>query len=294
VLHVLESSYSGIFRQFVKEIHTGEERVVSKEYEYKTKRALAAKWAPALGPYMNHHIEIKAGVPWIEILRAARKARADLVVLGSHGKGAEEKGVMRRTGTVGSTVEGVVMGANCPVLIVNRTVQEEKLGFGKVMVCVDFSRSCEYAIGFAGKLAAVHGSRLLLFHVFRVTPFARYFQAGIDRQKSRVSERLHAYCKDIAEVRECRCELREGTLPYTAILDCAAENSVDLIVMGSHTRTGPEKWFVGSTVHEVSTRADCPIAVVTHPQAVWKMDGSQLHEVSERRRNEHRQHFEGP
>ena len=38
------------------------------------------------------------------------------------------------------------MGANCPVLVVNRRVQEEKLEFGKVMVCVDFSRSCECAV----------------------------------------------------------------------------------------------------------------------------------------------------
>lgn len=294
LLHVLESSYSGIFRQFVREIKTGEERVVSKEYEDKTKRALAAKWAPTLGPYMKHRIEIKAGVPWIEILRAARKARADLVVLGSHGRGAEEKGVMRRTGTVGSTVEGILMGANCPVLIVPRTVRDEELAFANVMVCVDFSRSCEHAIGFAAKLAAAYGSRLLLLHVFRVTPFARYFQTGLEEEKSRVNERLHACCKDMGEGRECRCDLREGTLPSAAILDCASENQADLIVMGSHTRTSREKWYVGSTVQEVSTRASCPIAVVTHPQAVWKMDESQLHEVSERRRNDYRQHFERP
>jgi nucleotide-binding universal stress UspA family protein len=294
LLHVLESSYSGIFRQFVKEINTGKERVVSKEYEVATKKALAAKWAPTLGPYMKHQIEITAGVPWIEILRAARKARADLVVLGSHGKGAEEKGVMRRTGTVGSTVEGVVMGANCPVLIVNRTIEEEKLAFRNVMVCVDFSRSCEYAIRFAGKLAAVYDSRLLLLHVIRVTPFAQYFQAGIEEEKSRVNERLRNYGKDLAEGTECRSDLREGKLPYTVILDCASENGVDLIVMGSHTRADPEKWHVGSTVHEVSTRSNCPIAVVTHPQALWKMDESQLHVDSERRRNDDRQHFERP
>jgi nucleotide-binding universal stress UspA family protein len=292
LLHVLESSYSGIFRHFVREFKTGQERVVSKEYEKTAKRALAAKWALTLGPYMNCDIEITAGVPWIEILRAARKTRADLVVLGSHGKGAEEKGVIRRTGTVGSTVEGVLMGANCPVLIVNRTIKEEKLGFGKIMVCVDFSRSCEYATAFASQIAAVYGSRLLLFHVFRVTPFARYFQTKFEEEKSRVNERLRAYCKDIGGGVECRCDLREATLPHAAILNYASENRVDLIVMGSHTRRSPEKRYVGSTVQEVSTRADCPTAVVTHPQAVRKTVGNQLHEDSERRRNEHHQHSE--
>ena len=271
-IHVLESSYSGIFRHFVKDFKTGEEMLVSKEYEERARRTLRAKWAATLGPYMNYDIEITAGVPWIEILRAARKDRADLVVLGSHGQGAEEKGVSRRTGTVGSTVEGVVMGANCPVMIANRTTQEEKLGFGKVMVCVDFSRSCEYAIEFARKMANVYGSQILLFHMFRVTPFSLYLQTNLEKEMSSVKEGLHAYCKDVSGSTECHCHVWEGTLPYISILNFARENSVDLIVMGSHTRRSREKWYVGSTVHEASARADCPVAVVTHPLDVLRMD----------------------
>jgi len=282
-IHVLESSYSGIFRQFVKDFKTGEDMVVSKEYEERTRKTLGVKWAATLGPYMNYDIEITAGVPWIEILRAARKDRADLVVLGPHGRGAEEKGVARRTGAVGSTVEGVVMGANCPVMIVNRTVQEEKLAFRKVMVCVDFSRSCEYAIEFAGRVANAYNSQLLLFHMFRVTPFARYFQTKLEQEMTNVKKRLHAYGEKVTTSTECHCQLWEGTSPYLAIVDHAHQDGVDLIVMGSHTRTTSGEWFVGSTVHEVSARADCPVAVVTHPQAVWKMDYSQAHENHERR-----------
>jgi len=270
--HVLESSYSGIFRHFVRDFKTGEDLVVSKEYEETTKETLTAKWAPALGPYMNYDIEITAGVPWVEILRAARKRRTDLVVLGSHGGAAGEKGVARLTGTVGSTVEGVVMGANCPVMIVNRMISEENLDFGKVMVCVDFSRSCEYAIEFAREMARAYGSKLLLFHMFRVTPFTQYYQTKLEEEMSNVKEKLHAYCKDIAGNTECHCQVWEGTLPYLEILKYAREKSVDLIVMGSHTRTSREKWYVGSTVHEASARANCPVAVVTHPQAVLKMD----------------------
>jgi nucleotide-binding universal stress UspA family protein len=272
VIHVLESSYSGIFRQFVKDLKTGEEMVVSKGYAARTKKTLRAKWAATLGPYMNYDIEITTGVPWIEILRAARKDRADLVVLGPHGKGAEEKGVARRTGAVGSTIEGVGMGANCPVMIVNRSVQEDKLAFRNVMVCVDFSRSCEYAIEFAGRVAKAYNSQLLLFHVFRVTPFARYFQTKLEQEMTNVKQRLHTYCKNLPTNTECDSKLWEGTSPYLAILDHAHQDGVDLIVMGSHTRTTSGKWFLGSTVHEVSARADCPVTVVTHPQAVWKMD----------------------
>lgn len=274
-IHVLESSYSGIFRHFVKDSKTGEEMVVTKEYEERTKRTMRVKWAPALGPYMSYDLEIAVGVPWIAIVRAARRGRADLVVLGPHGRGAEEMGVKRGTETIGSTVEGVVMGTNCPVMIVNRTIQEEKLSFRNVMVCVDFSRSCEYAIGFARRIADTYGSQLLLFHMLRVTPFSRYFQTTLEGEMSSIKEKLHAYRKDMGGSAECHCQVWEGTLPYIAILNYARENNVDLIIMGSHTSTSREKWCVGSTVHEIGARADCPVAIVTHPQDVLRMAESQ-------------------
>lgn len=283
LVHVLESSYSGIFRHFVKDPKTGAERVVNKEYEAETKRMLKAKWSPALGPYLHYQIEIAVGVPWIEIVRAARRNRADLVMMGAHGKGAEEKGVARQTGTVGSTVQGVVMGVNCPVMIVNRKLQEEKLGFRKIMVCVDFSPSCEYAIDFARRAASAYGSELLLFHMIRVTPFAEFFQDKLEDDMSSAKERLLAYWKGVEGETECPCHVWQGSLPYAAILEYAWEKGVDLIVMGSHTRKSREKWYVGSTVHEVSARADSPVAVVTHPQDVWKIAESHVQEGHERR-----------
>ncbi len=272
VVHVLESSYSGIFRHFVKDFETGEEIVVSKEYEERARKELTEKWDASLRPYKNYDIEITVGVPWIEILKAARKGRADLVVLGSHAGKTEEKGVARLTGTVGSTVEGVVRGANCPVMIVNRMAPEKKLEFRRIMVCVDFSRSCEYGIEFANKMALAYGSELFMFHMFSVTPFLRHPQPMLEMEMNRSREKLQRTCKDMDERLSCHHQVWEGTLPYMEILKYAREKDVDLLVMGSHTRTSPEKWYVGGTVHDVSTRANCPVVVVTHPKSVLMAD----------------------
>jgi len=271
-MHVLESSYSGIFRQFVRDFKTGQERVVSPEYRDRTRKALAARWSPVLGPGRNCELEIVAGIPWVEILRVARKEKADLIVLGAHGQGAAEKGVARQTGTVGSTAEGVIMGAACPVLIVNRSLREEQLGFRKIAVGVDFSRSCEHAVRFAARVARAHGSGLMLFHLVRVTPFSRVSGTAREEELRAVRERLQATCSQVPAGVPCRFVVGEGVQPYAEILNFASENRADLIVMGSHTRPHREKWVVGSTVHEVSTRADCLTAVVTHPQALWNVD----------------------
>jgi nucleotide-binding universal stress UspA family protein len=118
--------------------------------------------------------------------------------------------------------------------------------------------------------------------MLRVTPFSRHFQTGLETEMGSMKEKLYAYCKDMGGSAECRCQVWEGILPYMAILNYARENNVDLIVMGSHTSTSREKWFVGSTVHEVSARADCPVAVVTHPQDVMRIDQDQVHESRER------------
>ena len=40
--------------------------------------------------------------------------------------------------------------------------------------------------------------------------------------------------------------------------------------MGSHVKETGDKWYIGSAVEEVSAKCSCPVAVVTHPDAVLK------------------------
>ena len=49
------------------------------------------------------------------------------------------------------------------------------------------------------------------------------------------------------------------------------DRDVDLIVMGSRTREGGEREYVGSAVEQVSADSRCPVIVITHPDAVSKI-----------------------
>ncbi|NVM20415.1 MAG: universal stress protein [Desulfobacterales bacterium] len=273
ILHVLESAYSGKYRHFVKHFKTGDEIVSNEEYEATVKEQIDKQCAGALKPYGNYEIAARAGFPYGEILRLARAERVDLIVLGPHAGRAEEKGVVRVSGTIGSTVEGVIMHERCPVMVVNRIVQKERLNFKKALVSIDFSKSCEYALQFAIKLAQRYGSKIFIFHMGAAPPSPRYPQAELEAEVAALKKRLEEFCKEIPEGIDYELSVWEGTQPYLEILKYAREKDVDIIAMGSHTKEKGEKWYVGSAVEQVSSRSVCPVAVITDPKALLKMEG---------------------
>jgi universal stress protein A len=52
----------------------------------------------------------------------------------------------------------------------------------------------------------------------------------------------------------------------TGILRAAVEYDADLIVMGSHGRSGPSRLLLGSVAEAVMRKASCPVLVVTEPR----------------------------
>jgi nucleotide-binding universal stress UspA family protein len=260
VMHVLEPSYfheCGPLES-VKDFKTGKETAASQEYKGVVKAELDKKCAGALKPYGNYEINIAYGKPSIEIRRGTKKIGADLIVLAPHAGKEEERELIGLP--IGNTVEDVIMHVTSPVMIVNRLIPKERLNFKKIMVCVDFSKSCEYAFQIATKLARKFSSKLYLFHML-ATP----------ETEREIKEKLLKFCK-IPEGIENEYSIWEGKLPHSEILKYAGEKDIDLIVMGSHTREKGERWYVGSAVDQVSAKSFCPVVVVTHPEALLKID----------------------
>lgn len=65
---------------------------------------------------------------------------------------------------------------------------------------------------------------------------------------------------------EVKGDLRVG-VPHEAILAYAGKNDIDLIVMGTHGRTGDKKRIVGSVAEEVVRNADVPVLTVRMSEA---------------------------
>jgi len=273
ILHVLESA-STENRRLIKHFRTGEDIITHVDYERAVKKQINNIYTEVFQSSLNYEIRVTPGFPWEEILRWAREISTDLIILGPHSTRAEEKGVVRTIGKIGSTVEGVIMRENCPVMIVNPSIQKERLKFKRILVGIDFSRSCECALCFAVKLGQEYGSKLFLFHMIPIPPLPKYSKADYEADTDTGKKRLKEFCHEFLAGTDHEYSIRGGALPHLEILKYADKKDADLIAMGSHTKEKAGKWYAGSVVERVSFRSKCAVVVVTDPEVLLPWEDS--------------------
>jgi nucleotide-binding universal stress UspA family protein len=270
LLHVMESA-STENRLWIRHYETDTEMIADADYEQTVARVIRRTYRDSISGDETA-VRVTAGFPWEEILHWAREIDADLIVLGPHSTRAQEKGVVRIAGLVGSTVENVVIRETCPVMVVNRPATVQQLHFQRVLIPVDFSRSCECAVCFAARLAAKCHSQLQVLHMIPVPPVPKYSRSAYIRDKAGALERIESLYRPYLDGIDHRHIIRAGSLPHLEILNAVRDQNSDLIVMGSHTKETGGKWYPGSAVERVGFRAACPLIAITDPQVLirWK------------------------
>lgn len=267
ILHVLESA-STRNRRRVKHYATGRELPCDADYEDQVRRQLRVTHQAAVDTAPASQLGVATGYPWEEILRGARREGADLIVMGPHSGRAQEKGVVRTAGQVGSTVEGVVRREKCPVMIVNPHLPGPIVDFRRILVGIDFSEACECALCFAGRLAKFYGARVLAFHMIPIPPYPKYARRDYEADRRSTSERLVYFCREYLDGTDWAGHVKGGVQPHKELLSLAAKENADMIVLGSHTRQSRGKWYPGSAVERVSYRAPSPVIVINDPEAL--------------------------
>jgi universal stress protein A len=140
-----------------------------------------------------------------------------------------------------------------------------------ILLTTDFSSASEEAVRKAGELARATGAKLTVLHVHRHAPAAP--EAVVPAEKHVTSADLDA------EVRHNLDDLRrtmlqgvesvsvvslENVSAPLAICDYAEKHGVDLIVIGTHGRTGVPRLLIGSVAEKVVRHSRCPVMVVPH------------------------------
>ncbi len=134
----------------------------------------------------------------------------------------------------------------------------------------DFSPSSDCAFQLACSLARDYSARLIVLHVLE-RPVVVYGgvmtapppPAPSAQQRQAVQEQLHRV-KPSDAVLGVEHVLEEGD-PATGIVQVARERECDLVVLGTHGRTGLGRLLMGSVAEQVLRTASCPVLTVKPP-----------------------------
>jgi nucleotide-binding universal stress UspA family protein len=223
--------------------------------------------APAVEAGVAVESIVREAEPWREILSVAGELSADLMVMGTHGRGGFEQLLL------GAVAEKVLHRAPCPVLTVcheeGRTW--EAPGVVRRIVCAtDLSEASAPTLRYALSLAAEYQSALTVLHVLEGIPSSDNpayrnlpESAALLRQLEGLAlKQLHRSVPD--EARNW-CEIRERVehgRAHHELLRIAVEESADLIVMGARRHGLLARAVMGSTSHHVVREATCPVLTV--------------------------------
>ena len=134
------------------------------------------------------------------------------------------------------------------------------------LVPVDFSKGSEAALDSAIRIAKQHRGKLLLLHVISTafafppeTGFADIFEA-LEKNARESMQRLIR--RKRLKPRQCRSMLIAGVNPADVIAAAAKKSRAAMIVMGSHGKTGFQRFMLGSVAERTLRYAHCPVLIV--------------------------------
>ncbi len=215
---------------------------------------------------------VVTGLVELEVLQALRDDPADVVVLGTHGRGIVGRAVL------GGITTKVVRLSPRPVLAVRWPGARVRTPWGKVLVGAlprgDAPR-------FARILVPLDGSAVAEGILTEVPALAKPFKAALTLL--RVVERPVYPMLDVGEVQARAYEeafrylagvkagLEQAGLsaetevligdPAHAILEHAAKVEADVIAMSTHGRSGLDRWLLGSVAEKVLSGSEVPVLV---------------------------------
>ncbi|ODS31676.1 MAG: universal stress protein [Candidatus Scalindua rubra] len=205
---------------------------------------------------------VRFGKPFLEIIKVAREENVDLLAVGTHGRAGVDRVIL------GSVAERIVRKAGCPVMVIRG---KKYVGFKRIIVPIDLSDCSRKALEYAAATARAHSSKLTILHVYEESFVEPYVNAAnseeeadeIMKEIERVNETKYDEFLKTVDLSGVEYEklLKKG-IPETDIVEIAMEQQANLIVMGTHGRSGIKHILIGSTAEEVVRTVHCDIVIV--------------------------------
>jgi nucleotide-binding universal stress UspA family protein len=206
--------------------------------------------------------EVRRGEPYREICDYAAELGVDAVVVPTRGRRGLERYLL------GSTTERVVRRSDVPVLTL-RPDDSATYPFEEVLVATDGSDSADAALDRGVAVAAAEGAALRLLSVVDVTSLGADVRSDIavdalEASADAILDDAAAHATD-AGVEPAAREVVFGSSVHRAILDCVDDWNADLVVVGTHGRTGFHRYLLGSVAESLVRTSPVPVLTVRAP-----------------------------
>lgn len=141
--------------------------------------------------------------------------------------------------------------------------------FKTILFATDFSESSDHAFQYALTMAKQFDSRLAVIHVINEPVDLRGFYVphiSFDKLEEEIEQgaqkMMEKFCRThMHDFTNYECFVIPG-IPYDEIISKAQEIEADLIVMGTHGRTGLDHVLFGSTTEKVVRKSPIPVMTI--------------------------------
>ncbi|MEM7201945.1 MAG: universal stress protein [Planctomycetota bacterium] len=207
--------------------------------------------------------EFREGRPYACVNGVATDREAGLIVIATHGRGGLTHALL------GSTAERVVRTAPVPVLSVHTEGTREPLDprqVKRVLVPTDFSDTSRAALKVANWFAGTD-AEIIAVHAFEPPSFPAgpFGILAVDmgaleaELRAKATEGMEAWMVELRKVHANARGLMPDGDPVEAVVQVAADENADLIIVGTHGHTGLKHLYLGSVAEDIVRRAACPV-----------------------------------
>lgn len=232
--------------------------------------ATARKLAHALPKKTSIQTLVKTGTPATELGRHAQTMGVELLVMGRVG------GRPLRELFIGSTAERVIRQAQLPVLVVRLPARS---AYRRPVVALDFDEAAEEALAWTLRMLPPPRPPITLVHAYNA-PYHGFIYPSLSTEESKEYRRYYRR-QAVERVQKLLAILRaSGGLPWddavrwtnhvshgsprTVIPHAVDKARADLLVLGTHGRSGVAQAFLGTVAGDVLREVSSDVLVVPH------------------------------
>jgi nucleotide-binding universal stress UspA family protein len=134
----------------------------------------------------------------------------------------------------------------------------------RILIAVDGSKYSDAVVDQAISLGQTCNSSVFAISVIDLYPEQLAVAPALEEKMAKETREVLERVKDRVEKESIPCEtiVRIGGQPHEFIVEEAKEKNIDLIVMGTHGKTGLKSVLIGSVARKVIGHAPCPVLVV--------------------------------